>query len=151
MLKSERLEEIPVPHTEIERLVQNATLEINKDEPVGFYNQSLENIANATFMKRGGDFWLIWDDETKKAYGYALCSISKDIDNRLTYWGTQAYADPEIRHTRIITDLWKKVEDYARQHLCKHFVIISSRETRAYQKLLGNEWHEYATLLKKEL
>ncbi len=145
-------EEIPVSNKEIERLVIEASNEVDiKGDVTSFHNQTIENIANATFLNRGGDFWLIWDDETSEALGFALCSIGKDVDGRLTYWGNLAYADKRIRHTKYIKDLWSQVEQYARQHLCKHFVLVSSRKAEAYQRFLGNEWHEYAVLVKKEL
>lgn len=152
MLRKQLVKDLPVSNQEIERLVKAASQEIDvKGNPLGFYNQTIEVIANATFLNRGGDFWLIWDDETKEALGYAICSISKDIDNQLTYWGTQAYADKRIRHKSIIKELWNDIEEFAKQRFCKHFVMVSSRETKAYQKFLGNEWHEYAVLLKKEI
>lgn len=148
--------ELPVSNAEIERLAKAASQEIDvKGDRLGFYNQTIENIAAATFLERGGDFWLIWENEKgsepSRALGYALCSMSKDVDNQLTYFGTQAYADPSIRHTQVIKDLWQKVEDYAKQHFCKHFILVSSRKTEAYRKFLGNEWQEYAVLLKKDI
>lgn len=152
MVRKELVKELPVSNTEIERLVKEATKAIVRTEnPIGFYNQTLQQIAGSTFLNKGGDLWLIWDDQTKKAHGYALCSMSYDIDNQLTYWGSQAYADKTIRHSDTVKQLWKDIEDYARQRFCKHFVMVSSRKTKAYQKFLGKEWHEYATLLKKEL
>lgn len=149
-MKYEKVVELPVPNTEIERLVKLASEEIDiKGDKLGFYNQTIENIASATFLKRGGDFWLIWDGD--KAYGYALCSMSKDVDNQMTYWGLQAYADSSVRGKPVIKNLWKAVEEYAKQHFCKHFIIIASRNKDAYKRYLGPEWHDYAALIKKDL
>ncbi len=139
----------PVAYKEVEDLIEKAALEIDvKGDKQGFYDQTLETVANCVF-KGSGDFWLIYDGST--AYGYAICSMSRDIDNRLTYWGTQAYAHKNIRAKPIVKELWGAVRQYAKEHGAKHFGIVSSRSTKAYLRYLGKQWHQYAVLLKEDI
>ena len=140
---------LPVDYSEVDNLVAAAAHEIRvSGDKEGFYLQTLETIGNAIF-KNLGDFWLIY--EGSKACGYAIGSITRDIDNKLTYWGTQAYADPKIRHSPIVKEVWHSIRQYAKEHGCKHFAIISSRSTKAYLRYLGKQWHEYATILKEDI
>lgn len=140
---------IPVSYKEIERLVALAADEIDvKGDKQGFYQQTIETIANATFLNRGGDFWLIWEKE--KALGFIIGYTSKDIDNKLVYWCTQAYADQSIRGSEYPKQLWQKVREYAKQNFCKHMIVVSSRNDEAYCRFLGKGWHKYASLLKED-
>lgn len=144
--------EIPVSYKEIERLVAEATNEIDvKGDKAGFYQQTIETIANATFLQKGGDFWLIWDDESKLALGFIVGYISKDIDNKITYWCTLAYAAKQIRRQKQVKQLWQLVRETAKQKFCKHILVVSSRNNEAYCRFLGENWHEYATILKEDI
>jgi len=46
---------------------------------------------------------------------------------------------------------WERLEEHARKNLCKHIINVTDRHAKAYLKFLGNDWHIYATLLKKDL
>lgn len=117
----------------------------------GLYHQTLENMAS--IMTNKGDdshhFWLGW--EGNEMVSYALCSISKDIDNRLCYWMSQAWVSPKYRRHPAVKQMYQRLRDEARRKLCKHIVIPSSRNTQAYLRFLGPEWHVYTTLLKQDL
>lgn len=115
----------------------------------GFYNQTLQSIANATVLGNGGDFWLGTDD--KGVCAYALCRIVQDIDNRLTYWCSQSWMRSDIRGRKWYQYGMEKIKERAKASFCSHIVIVSSRNSEAYLRFLGKTWHPYATLLKTEV
>lgn len=118
-------------------------------DPEGFYNQTLQAIANATVLGNGGDFWLGIDG--KGVYGYALCRIVQDIDNRLTYWCSQSWMRKDIRGHDWYRYGMEKIKERAKACFCAHLVIVSSRNAKAYLRFLGKNWHPYATLLKEDI
>jgi len=118
----------------------------------GFFNQTIESIAAATIYSPNNDsrqFWIIEDEGDVLAY--YLAHVGKDIDNRLCYWITQAWAHPSIRHLPIIKEGWAQMRAEAKRLMCAHIVIPSSRNAKAYCRFLGKGWHQYATLLKEDL
>lgn len=120
--------------------------------PVGLFNSTIQSIARACILTHdgtGGDFWAAIGDDGE-IYAYSLAKIVIDIDNRLTYWVTQGWIHPEYRHNYLKMG-WKALEAHARQNLCKHIVNVTDRHAKAYLRFLGEDWHTYATLLKKDL
>lgn len=140
----------------IERAVEQFVFESHcEDDQTGLYNQTLETIAQATFLSQTGasQFWLV-EDEAGEVAGYAIGSISKDVDNRLCYFLSQAWIAPAYRDGTLYMDCLKQIEAYARHHFCKHMIILSSREEKPYLRFLNRMdrgWHRYVTLLKKNL
>ena len=125
---------------------------VKTSEFKGAVQQTVENVGAAIYKGGngyGGDFWIARDNNTLVAY--TLCSLSKDIDNKLTYWVLQSYIHKDYRHTFKTQEWWKAIEDRAKSLFAKHMVLIASRKPEAYIKLLGNEWHIYATLIKKDI
>lgn len=112
-------------------------------------NQTLEGIAGSTFLNTGGHFWLAEKDG--EVLGYILARVTKDIDNSLTYWVNQAWAAKEVRGTPVVKEWWSQVKEEARRCFCKHLVIVSSRNSRAYERWNGNGMKQYATLLMEDL
>jgi len=116
----------------------------------GFICQTLQMIANATFLKKDGDFWLAENDDGKCG-GYLLARFVMDIDNSLCYWVSQAYVSKEHRGKKTL-DGFKTVREHAKKNFAKHIVAVSGRHnTEAYCRLLGKGYHKYATLLKEDL
>ena len=119
----------------------------------GAVQQTVENIG-ASIYKGGngynGDFLAAFTDDGKLA-SYALCSLSKDIDNKLTYWILQSYIAKPYRHTPKTKEWWDVLENRAKSLFAKHIVLMASRRPEAYQKLLGKGWEPYATLIKKDI
>ncbi len=118
-------------------------------DPMGFFQQTIQAIANATALKGGGEFWLM--SEGDRVLGYVLASVVRDIDNSLTYWISQAWVSPLMRGDIAIKMAWQRVRDRAKTCFCKHIVVVSSRGTEAYCRWLGSGYHEYARLLKEDL
>lgn len=118
----------------------------------GARQQTVEHIAHSIY-KGGdgynGDFWISKDGE--RLVSYALCTLNKDIDNSLTYWILQAYISPKYRNLEYTAQWYKTLENRAKDLGAKHLVAVSSREEKAYFKLLGKDWHHYAYLIKKDL
>jgi hypothetical protein len=134
----------------IEQAVWGFITEVDvKGDIRGFFNQTIESIANATFLRKGGDFWLSWENNT--VVGYALASISTDVDGQLTYSVYQAWASPDVRRTPWVKDNFRRIRDQAKKYMCRHFMIISGRDTKAYLRWLGGSWHEYVTILKEDI
>lgn len=136
------------------RAIEEAVLNFIKEVDVlgdttGFFNQTLEGIANATFLNRGGDFWLAQDGENVAAY--LLGSVSRDIDGTLVYWLSQAWVDKKFRRNPCVKEWWADVREQAKSYLCRHIVIVSARGDAAYCRWLGNGMHLYAHLLKEDI
>ncbi len=119
-------------------------------DPEGLYQQTLEAIAQACiFQQDGRQFWLA--DYEGEVMAYALTHISKDVDNTLCYWMTQAWVHPQIRHHKIVK-IWKdQLIAEGKRLMCKHIVIPSSRGMKGYIRFLGKGWHKYVDLLKVNL
>jgi hypothetical protein len=122
-------------------------------EKQGFVTQTLANISNASFLNRGGDCWII-ENEDHTCGGYLLASFVVDVDNKMCYWVSQAYVDKEHRGGKAsFRDYcWQIIREYAKEHFAKHIVVVSSRKNqKAYCKLLGRNFSEYAALLKEDI
>jgi len=116
----------------------------------GFIQQTLLSIANATFLKVGGDFWLI-ENADGTCGGYMLARFVVDIDNKLCYWISQVYVAKEHRG-KGSKEAFQVIREYAKKNLASHIVAVSGREnSKAYCRFLGEGYHKYATLLKEDL
>lgn len=126
---------------------RSTEIPINDD---GLFNQIIENIASVvTFKAPGRYFWLA--EEEGEVIAFALTHISKDVDNSLCYWQTDAWVAPHWRHKPEVKEWNRLLEEDAKAHFCKHLIIPSSRGSKAYCRFLGEGWHEYVVLLKKDL
>lgn len=116
----------------------------------GLVQQTYENILHATELKTTGRyFWLVLEED--RPVGYIMSHIGKDVDNKMCYWITQAYADPSVRGEGFIKDFYKVLKDHAKSLFCSHILIPSSREAKAYMRWLGSDLHIYATILKEDI
>lgn len=145
--------QIKIQFQQIDKAVKSFANEVEiKGDKIGFVNQTLESIASSTFLRKegsGNDFWTLEDEDGLK--GYVLAGLSKDVDNQLCYWVSQAWLHPQYRGTGNVKEYWQTLKDYAKQNFCKHILIISGRGNRAYQRLLGRSLSEYATILKEDI
>lgn len=133
----------------VERFIEDSRV---KDiDKVGMFNQTIESIAQATMFSANNaqHFWLA--DNGSEVLAYALAHISKDIDNKLTYTISQAWASPQLRGKKIIKVWWQKVRSEAKRNMCKHIMLPASRHVKPYLRFLGKDYHEYVTLLKEDL
>lgn len=129
---------------------QFATENHSPSEYSGLVQQTYENILHATELKSPGRYlWLVLQDN--KPVGYIMSHLGKDVDNRMCYWITQAFAAPEVRGERFIKDFYQILKKHAKELFCSHILIPSSREAKAYMRWLGPDLHIYVTTLKEDI
>lgn len=116
----------------------------------GFFRQTLQAMAAASYLNQGGELWLGVSRGT--LYTYILAHVGNDFDGRLAYTVTQAWVKKDQRGQFWVKDAWEQVRQRAKDCLCKHFVVLSSRgKTSAYCRFLGKGFKPYAEILKQEL
>jgi predicted butyrate kinase (DUF1464 family) len=116
----------------------------------GFYYATLQAIANSSVLGGAGDLWLGTMDGNLVTY--ILAHVNNDYDGRLNYMVTQAWVRKDQRGQSWVKQAWEKVRQRAKDCLCGHFSVISSRgHTKAYCRFLGKGFNEYAQILKSEL
>lgn len=120
---------------------------VDKD---GYFNQIIENIASVLIFQTPGRFFWIAEEDGEVA-AWALTHISKDVDNKLCYWQTDAWVHPKWRGKKVVKQWNALLEEDAKASFCKHILIPSSRGTESYCRFLGKGWHPYVVLLKKDL
>lgn len=116
----------------------------------GFYQQTLQSIAAASYLSQGGELWL--GILGGKLVTYILASVGNNYDGRLAYTVTQAWVRKDQRGQSWVKEAWEKVRQRAKDCLCSHFVVLSSRgNDKAYCRFLGKGFHFYSSILKQEL
>ena len=129
-------------------IIDSHSAECNLDQ-AGFYAQTLNVIAEAIVNNGDRQFWMSAHDN--EVINYALAHVSIDVDNNKCFWITQAYVNPKARGHKIVK-IWRdKLIEEAKKQGCKHIIIPSSRGEKAYCRFLGEGWHKYVTLLKKDI
>lgn len=117
---------------------------------IGFYNQTLKTMAQATVLNGGGDLWL--GIKGNELYTYILAYIGQSVDDRLSYVVNQAWVRKDQRGQPWVRDAWQKVRQRARDTMCAHLLVLSSREnTKAYCRFLGKGFHKHVEILKEVL
>lgn len=115
----------------------------------GFFRQTLQAIASASYLNQGGELWL--GIKNNQLYTYILAHVGNDYDGKLAYTVTQAWVKKDQRGKKWVKEAWEQVRQRAKDCFCKHFVILSSRgNDKAYCRFLGKGFHFYASILKEE-
>lgn len=115
----------------------------------GFFRQTLQAIASASYLGQGGDLWLGFMGGV--IVTYILAHVGNDYDGKLAYTVTQAWVRKDQRGQKWVKEAWEKVRQRAKDCLCKHFAILSSRgNDKAYCRFLGKGFHFYCSILKEE-
>lgn len=116
----------------------------------GFYYQTLQAIANSAILGQGRELWL--GIHEGQLYTYILANIGQDFDGRLAYTVSQAWVRKDQRGKPWIREAWQKVRQRAKDTLCSHFVVHSTKKnTAAYCRFLGRGFHKVSEILKEEL
>jgi predicted N-acetyltransferase YhbS len=144
-----------LPKKSIQKSIEEAVVSFVKDSRVenvddkGFYQQTLNVIADSIINNGTRQFWLATHES--EVITYVLTHVSIDVDNTKCFWITQAWVNPKARGHKIIK-IWRdKLFEEAKKLGCKHVLVPSSRGEKAYCRFLGEGWHKYVTLLKKDL
>lgn len=115
----------------------------------GFYYQTLQAIAGASYLGQGGELWLGFMHG--RLVTYILAHIGNDFDGRLAYTVTQAWVRKDQRGQKWVKWAWEMVRQRAKDCLCHHFAIFSTRRNdKAYCRFLGKGFHFYSSILKEE-
>jgi len=117
----------------------------------GMYNQSLKSIAQSIIFDTSDkqQFWMA--DDGTDVMAYYLAHICVDVDDQLTYTISQAWVHPSLRGNKQVKIWWQQMQDTAQQYMCKHILIPASRNVKSYLRFLGQGFHEYVTLIKKDI
>lgn len=116
----------------------------------GFYNQTLQAIASASYLNQGGDLWLGF--MRGRLVAYILGRVGVDYDGKLSYTVTQAWVRKDQRGQKWVKWAWEKVRQRAKNCMCSHFAIFSTRgNDAAYCRFLGKGFHFYSSVLKEEI
>lgn len=115
----------------------------------GVYQGTLEAITGATYLSSGGEFWL--GHLNQEVLIYVIAHITRDIDNKLTYHVSQAWVRKDYRGKPIVKEWWNKIRARAKNLMCSHIMVTSTRGVESYCKFLGKGWHLYAHLLKEDI
>lgn len=138
---------------QLENAVRDFMVSSHMDDSIdkeGFYRQTLQSMAAASYLGQGGDLWLGIDKG--ELLIYLLAHVGNDFDGRLAYSVSQAWVRKDQRGKRWVKDAWEQVRQRAKDCLCKHFVVYSSRgRTEAYCRFLGKGFHKYTEILKEEI
>lgn len=119
-------------------------------DPIGLFNQLVENVAAVCIFKTQGRYcWIA--EEDGEVIAFALTHISKDVDNSLCYWMTDAWVAPHWRRKPEVKSWFAQLTEDAKKSFCKHIIIPSSRGQDGYCRFLGEGWHPYVVLLKQDL
>lgn len=115
----------------------------------GFYNQTLQAMASATVLNQGGEMWI--GTARGELLTYVMAHIGNDFDGRLSYHVSQAWVKKGFRATPLVKSWWGQIKSRAKDLMCGHLVITSSRNPKAYERWFGDGMAIYATLLKMNL
>lgn len=117
----------------------------------GLQQQLTDVIANILIFKNAPQniMWLAENDG--EVIAWVLCHVSKDVDNQLCYWMTDAWVDKSTRSHPIVKQWYQLLREDAKRLMCKHILIPSSRNTKAYLRYLGKGWHKYLEILKEDI
>lgn len=118
-------------------------------DPEGFFQQTLQAIASASYLNQGGELWL--GILNGKLVTYILARVGADFDGKLAYTVSQAWVRKDQRGQKWVKLAWEKVRQRAKDCLCSHFAIFSTRgNDKAYCRFLGKGFHFYSSILKQE-
>lgn len=113
----------------------------------GYVDHTWEEMLGA--VSGQGELWIALQDG--KVVGFLLGGYNKEVENEPTYVIKQAWVDPLLRRTSRVKEMLAQVLMNAKSNFCKHVLIVSSRNTRAYLRWLGKGWMPVSTILKGEL
>lgn len=139
----------------IDRAIQSF-LDDNRMDPghtniKGLKQQITDAIASVVIFKNNPSVYFWAAEEDGEVVSWTLTHASKDVDNTLCYWMTDAWVAPTYRTRPIVKEWFQLMRDDAKRLMCKHILIPSSRGSEAYCRFLGKGWHQYLVILKEDI
>lgn len=117
----------------------------------GLIQQLTDVIASILVFKSNPTTFFWAAEDNGEVVAWALTHVSKDVDNSLCYWMTDAWVDKSLRRTILVRKWLEALKADAKFLGCKHILIPSSRGMKAYCRFLGKGWHPYLTILKEDI
>lgn len=131
-------------------IMESGALADGVDE-LGLYNQMIEAVANIVMLKKAphAQFWLAYENGKVVAFCFSHWAIG--VDGRMCLWLTDAWINKEYRGIKTAKEYFKTLREFAQKSLCKHILVVSSRNDKAYCRFLGKGWKPYLTVLKEDI
>ncbi len=117
----------------------------------GLIQQLTDVIAGIIIFKNLPQNILWLAEKDGEVAAWVICHVSKDVDNSLCYWMTDAWVDKSLRGNKEVKQWYQLLREDAKHFMCKHILIPSSRNTKAYLRFLGHNWHKYLEILKEDI
>lgn len=117
----------------------------------GLKQQLTEAVASILVFKNNPAAYFWAAEHEGEIVAWALTHVSKDVDNSLCYWMTDAWVDKKVRFHPIVKEWFKLLREDAKHLGCKHILIPSSRGSKGYCRFLGKGWHPYLQILKEDI
>ncbi len=136
----------------LEAFVTDSREIIGRVDPRGALQQLRDSVAAAIIFKNtpSSYFWVA-EDEGGEVAAWAMTQCRTDIDGTLCYWMTNAWVAKQHRFKPYVKTWFQSMREDAVRFGCKHILIPSSRNSRAYCRFLGGGFHEYLTILKADI
>ena len=94
--------------------------------------------------------WIAEDDD-KEIAAFALTHWEMNVDNKPTLWLSTAWVRRNHRFTSKPKEWFHRMEEYGKIMGAKHLLIPSARGYKGYLRYIGQGWHKYEVILKKDL
>ncbi len=152
-----KINEIPkgLNNGAIDRGIQAFVLDSRLDPEItdlrGLKQQLTDVFASVLLFKTAGPTFIWMAEDGGEVMGWSICRVSKDVDNSLCYWMTDAWVHPTMRRHPEVRHWYNQMRDDAKALMCKHILVPSSRNTKAYLRYLGKNWHKYIEILKEDI
>lgn len=140
---------------EIEKAVESFIKEsgalVDGVDEKGLYEQMIRSIADIVLFKKAphAQFWLAHENERVVAFCFSHWGYG--VDGRLCLWLTDAWIAKEYRGIKRAKAYFHTFREFAKNSLCKHILVVSSRENKSYCRFLGKGWKPYFTVLKEDI
>ncbi len=158
MLTLQKLNELPKTlktgaiDRALESFVGDSREIIGRVDPRGALQQLRDSVASAILFKNSpSSFFWVAEDENGEVAAWAMTQVRNDIDGSLCYWMTNAWVAKQHRFKPYVKQWFQVMRADAERYSCKHILLTSSRNSRAYCRFLGGGFHEYLTILKADL
>jgi len=135
----------------IAAFVRDSRVDPKTTDLAGLQQQLTDAMASVVIFKNNPACYLWLAEESGEVVAWMLCHVSKEVDNSLCYWMTDAWVHRSLRRNPVVKQWYQLFREDAKRLMCKHILIPSSRNNAAYLRFLGKGWHEYLTILKEDL